>query len=198
MTKRYLLRATLVPALTFSIGLAAGVWVFSGEVEEADAETEPGRFSASTSLSDSTGSATAVGSALTAMTDMASATAEEAIQVAELDDYRAQAEAQERLLARLEELSQGWGRMQAELVALQQRVVSLERRPVPTVSDDATAGRTDAVRPRTPQEQRDALVRAGVAAGTADEILWRRSQVELDRLELRDQALREGWLVTGI
>ncbi len=195
MTKRHLLRATWVPAITFSIGLAAGAWAFSNEPAEAPA---------STPRSEAAGAADAASSALTVSAAATSVAAEadedaqiaEPEQVAESEKDPAQADEQQMLLARLEELSQGWGRMQAELVALQQRVVSLERRPLPVVDDAGVDGGSDAARPRTPQEQRDALVRAGVAAGTADEILWRRSQAELDRLELRDQALREGWLGT--
>ncbi len=196
MTKRYLLRATLVSALTFSIGLATGAWVVSGEVDRPDSEIAPMDIrdaDASTSVPDS---ADKLGAALTVTSDTASVVPEEDPKPAEPTQELVSPEAQQVFLARLEELSQGWGRMQAELVALQQRVVSLERRPVPAVDDASTAGRADAARPRTPQEQRDALVRAGIAAGTADEILWRRSQAELDRLELRDQALREGWLGT--
>jgi hypothetical protein len=100
------------------------------------------------------------------------------------------------LSARLDELAQGWGRMEARLAGLAQRVAMLERAPVVEAGadegDDERAGR----RPRTPEAQREALVRAGVAAGAADEILWRQAQVELDRLDLRDQASREGWLNT--
>ncbi|MBK5939279.1 PDZ domain-containing protein [Halochromatium roseum] len=205
MIKRNLLRATLAPILTFSIGLATGAWVFSGELADQERENAPAGAEIQTPVTDLDPS-DAVDSALALTSDKAAdaaeadAAAERAAQVAEPGQAQAQAqdqaqlEEQRILLARLEELSQGWGRMQAELVALQQRVVSLERRPVPVADDASTAGLADAARPRTPQEQREALVRAGVAAGTADEILWRRSQVELDRLELRDQALREGWL----
>ncbi|MEA3640433.1 MAG: PDZ domain-containing protein [Lamprobacter sp.] len=195
MTKRYLLRTTLILTLTFSIGLAAGAWVFSGELADQETEIEPTGAEIIAPVPDPNPS-DAVGSALALTSDKAAVAADEESQVAEPDRDQAQLEEQRILLARLEELAQGWGRMQAELVALQQRVVSLERRPVPAVDEASVGGRADAARPRTPQEQRDALVRAGVAAGTADEILWRRSQAELDRLELRDQALREGWLGT--
>ncbi|MBK1621401.1 hypothetical protein CKO42_23905 [Lamprobacter modestohalophilus] len=197
MIKRHLLRATIAPTLTFSIGLATGAWVFSGELADQETENEPAGAEITTPVADPDPS-DAVGSALALSSDKVAVAADEEAQVAEQEPVQEQAQVEEQriLLARLEELSQGWGRMQAELVALQQRVVSLERRPVPAADDGATGGRADAARPRTPQEQRDALVRAGVAAGAADEILWRRSQAELDRLELRDQALREGWLGT--
>ncbi|MEA1051661.1 PDZ domain-containing protein [Lamprobacter modestohalophilus] len=197
MIKRHLLRATIAPTLTFSIGLATGAWVFSGELADQETENEPAGAEITTPVTDPDPS-DAVGSALALTSDKVAVAADEEAQVAEQEPVQEQAQVEEQriLMARLEELSQGWGRMQAELVALQQRVVSLERRPVPAADDAATGGRADAARPRTPQEQRDALVRAGVAAGTADELLWRRSQAELDRLELRDQALREGWLGT--
>lgn len=197
MIKRHLLRATIAPTLTFSIGLATGAWVFSGELADQETENEPAGAEITTPVP-APAPSDAVGSALALTSDKATDAADEEAQVAEQEPVQEQAQVEERriLLARLEELSQGWGRMQAELVALQQRVVSLERRPVSAADDAATGGRADAARPRTPQEQRDALVRAGVAAGTADELLWRRSQAELDRLELRDQALREGWLGT--
>ncbi|MCF7978896.1 MAG: PDZ domain-containing protein [Chromatiaceae bacterium] len=197
MIKRHLLRATIAPTLTFSIGLATGAWVFSGELADQETENEPAGAETTTPVP-APAPSDAVGPALAPPSAKATHAADEEAQVAEQEPVQEQAQVEERriLLARLEELSQGWGRMQAELVALQQRVVSLERRPVSAADDAATGGRADAARPRTPQEQRDALVRAGVAAGTADELLWRRSQAELDRLELRDQALREGWLGT--
>ena len=196
MTKRHLLRATLALVLTFSIGLGTGAWVFSGEVDHTDAEIVPAETIEPGSPTSPPDSAEQLGSALTVTTDKASIVSDVDPEAPESDPELVPPVAPQVLLARLEDLAQGWGRMQAELVALQQRVVSLERRPVPAMDDASTGDRTDAARPRTPQEQRNALVRAGIAAGTADEILWRRSQFELDRLELRDQALREGWLGT--
>lgn len=194
MTKRHLLRATLAPVLTFSIGLATGAWVFSGEVDRTDAEMASANTIEAGSPTSPPDSADQLDSALTVTNDTASTVSDDDAEASESDQEFVSPKAHQALLVRLEDLAQGWGRMQAELVALQQRVVSLERRPVPAVDDDSTGDRADATRPRTPQEQRNAMVRAGVAAGTADEILWRRSQFELDRLELRDQALREGWL----
>jgi hypothetical protein len=191
MSKYFPARAVVVPVLTFSIGLATGALVFSSEVDEIARGVEPPEPVASAPASEAP---PAVGSALRVTTGVEPAPTEPEL-TEQTEDPAADA-SQQALLARLDELSQGWGRVQAELVALQQRVVSLERRPVPAADDAAAGERADAARPRTPQEQRDALIRAGVAAGTADEILWRRSQLELDRLDLRDQALREGWLGT--
>lgn len=100
------------------------------------------------------------------------------------------------LLARIDELSAGWGRIQADLAELRQRMGQLEQRTTEEMPEDgATADRPQ--RPKTPEEQRDALLRSGVSAEAADDIVWRRAQVSLDRLELRDEAVREGWLNTA-
>jgi membrane-associated protease RseP (regulator of RpoE activity) len=48
--------------------------------------------------------------------------------------------------------------------------------------------------PKTADERRDVLVAAGVTASLADDIVWRESRIELERLNLRDQASREGWM----
>ncbi|NEX15913.1 MAG: hypothetical protein C1943_04560 [Halochromatium sp.] len=195
MRMQQLLRGTLAPALTFLVGLATGAWVVSGEVDLTNPEmATTNTIDLGAPATSPLDSADTLDSALSVTTDPPSVAPEDDPEAAESEPALISAEAQQVLLARLDELSQGWGRMQAELVALQQRVVSLERRPLAAADDDSTADRADAARPRTPQEQRTALVRAGVPAGTADEILWRRSQFELGRLELRDQALREGWL----
>ncbi|TVQ91206.1 MAG: PDZ domain-containing protein [Chromatiaceae bacterium] len=98
------------------------------------------------------------------------------------------------LLARVEHLSEGWGRMEAELAELRARLAVLERRPSPVETAASEAERRRALRPRTPEQQRDALLRAGVRLQQAEDILWRRSQLALERLELRDQAIREGWI----
>jgi len=99
------------------------------------------------------------------------------------------------LLARIDDISAGWGRMQADLAELRQRITQLEQYGKdPAVENDAASTRPE--RPKTPQAQRDALLRAGVAAEVAEDIVWRRAQVSLDRLDLRDQAIREGWLNT--
>lgn len=99
------------------------------------------------------------------------------------------------LLARIDVLNEGWGRIQTELAELRQRLDLMERRSVQR-SEQESPEQQQSMRPLTPQEQRSALVRAGVTAGQAEDIVWRRAQLALDRLELRDQAAREGWLDT--
>jgi hypothetical protein len=101
----------------------------------------------------------------------------------------------EALQARVEELTAGWGRMQAELAELRQRVAVIEQRgPEPPDEPDAAA---QGNRPATPAEERDALLRAGVAPELADDLIWRRSQLSLARLELYDEASRNDWLGTA-
>jgi hypothetical protein len=100
----------------------------------------------------------------------------------------------DEIQARIKELTAGWGRMQAELAELRQRVAMVEQRePEP---DEAADSGTRPNRPATPAEQRDALLRAGVTPELADDIIWRRSQLSIARLELRDDAARNDWLGT--
>ena len=48
-------------------------------------------------------------------------------------------------------------------------------------------------RPSTANDRRSILVTAGDAKDLAADFVWREDQYELDRLELRDMAIREGW-----
>lgn len=86
-----------------------------------------------------------------------------------------------------------------ELARLQQRVTTLERTRARTAADSNPAsppGSPDEPPPLpvdTPQARHFALVSAGVAAELADTIVQTRSKLEMARLELRDQAQREGW-----
>jgi membrane-associated protease RseP (regulator of RpoE activity) len=88
-------------------------------------------------------------------------------------------------------LMDGWGRLQAELADLRARVATLEQRPV-----TAAAAQTAPATPPSdsPERERDALVRAGLPPVRAEELINRRAEVALSQLELRDQAIREGWL----
>jgi membrane-associated protease RseP (regulator of RpoE activity) len=105
----------------------------------------------------------------------------------------------DRFLARLEQVSAGWGRMQEELTQLRRRVVELEQRlaAVQSAPSPATAGAV--AQPRlgaTPDGQRRALVTAGLSEDDAAALVQRQGQRSLERLELRDIAQREGWLGT--
>jgi len=80
---------------------------------------------------------------------------------------------------------------EARIADLQARLANLER----ALAEQDRAEQPDRPKgPRTPDERRDALVSAGVDRGLADDILWRESRLELDRLNLRDLAVREGWI----
>lgn len=98
------------------------------------------------------------------------------------------------LVARVDDLATGWGQMQAELAELRQRVGQLEQHRAAAASDGPEE--RGAALARTTEQQRDALVKAGVAVDVAEDILWRRAQVSLERLYMRDRAAREGWLNT--
>ncbi len=104
-------------------------------------------------------------------------------------------EVTDALNARIEELTAGWGRMQAELADLRQRVAVVERRG--SESDDDAAIPARGNRPASPAEQREALRSAGVMPEVVDDILWRSSQHSLARLDLYDEAARNGWLGTA-
>lgn len=100
------------------------------------------------------------------------------------------------------ETLQFWRDLQSDLTRLKERVVALEQVLEHMQHGDAGSTSADADDPQsgsppTPvdtQEQRHhALISAGLTEDWAADIVWRQSQVELQRLELRDQALREGW-----
>jgi len=179
-------RTTLITsAATFAIGLLTGALVFSQPAPSPGADPVQ-------SATESSEPAEAAPAA-TAESTIAAVRAIEADSDAPPSDAEAPEVAV--LLARIDDISQGWGRMQAELAALRQRIGELEQRGAQTAAQDGTADNRPS-RPNTPDEQRNALLRAGVTADVAEDIIWRRAQVSLERLDLRDQAIREGWLNT--
>jgi hypothetical protein len=101
------------------------------------------------------------------------------------------------VLARLDEISAGWTRIEGEVAGLRRRVADLEQQLTAVQAKSATA---DTNGPRrlgaTPDGQRTAMVKAGLAEAVAAEIIRRQGQQSLDRLNLRDVAAREGWLAT--
>jgi len=178
------LKPLIIPTLTFLMGLTTGALVFSApsQPEPPAAESPP----------------VPPVSALSVDTDKSEppepAAAAEPAAAPKAEPEPAVAEPPPELMNRVDELAAGWGRMQAELAQLRHRVAMLEQRPVPTASDRPEPAIEQ--RARTPEQQREALVKAGVDADVADDILWRRAQYSLARLDLRDQASREGWLDT--
>lgn len=94
---------------------------------------------------------------------------------------------------RLREITAGWARMQETVARLEGRVAGLEQRLAANGTGTEPA---PPERPVTEQDRRNALLKVGVAADLAADIVWRESQYELDRLELRDLAMREGWFAS--
>jgi hypothetical protein len=91
---------------------------------------------------------------------------------------------------RLRVLTAAWAGIQDELRQLKGRVSGLEQR----LAASSSAGEpTRPDRPANEEERRARLLEAGVASELAAEIVGREAKNELDRLELRDVALREGW-----
>jgi S1-C subfamily serine protease len=80
--------------------------------------------------------------------------------------------------------------MQAELVRLDSRIAGLERKLSATTAASDTERPS---RPVTPEQRRELMIRVGVAKDLAADVVWRQSQYELDQLDLRDTAIREGW-----
>jgi hypothetical protein len=188
------LKTVLVLFLTFSVGLFVGAWASSslpsadGAADLAAVEEGVGKIT-----SDTLAETVPQDSALMMRSTNASEDQEAGPEEPVADAIEAQIT--QALESRFKEIDKNWGRMQAELAALRQQVRALDDRSRAISESSLRAGEAQAAaRPRTPLEQREALVRAGVDFGTADAVLQRRSQLELDRLELRDRAQREGWL----
>ena len=89
--------------------------------------------------------------------------------------------------------------LQALVSRLEARVGKLERKLAKLESEqderpeEASTARERAQATATAADRRVALVSAGVPEPTADDIVWRQSALDLERLELQDQAIREGW-----
>ena len=92
---------------------------------------------------------------------------------------------QERLLGQLEN----------RLLSLEQQLTNLKTERMR--EEDEQAVTEEALPVATPEDRRVALMAAGVTQTTAEEIVTQQSRLELERLELQDQALREGWYQTN-
>jgi hypothetical protein len=188
-------KIALLSLSTFAVGLLAGALVF-----HRGSSPEPSAMSASVSAGDTPAAIDEQGdrepkiaSRITPGIAMVKPLAEPEQPIEpDLDEAASSVE----VLARIEDLAAGWGRMQAELAQLRARLAAVEQRADPQPPEPAPVA-AQPRRPTTPDEQRGALLRAGVAADLADDIVWRRAQVSLARLELRDEATRDGWLNDG-
>ena len=94
-------------------------------------------------------------------------------------------------------LNARWAALDSQIDRLMRRIDGLEGRlPDAPFGRDGASPKQDALPTDTPDQQHFALVSAGVPAKVADDLVWRQSQLEIERLELRDQAVREGWFRT--
>jgi len=87
-----------------------------------------------------------------------------------------------------------WARVNEILAALTERVSELEGRLGAMQAGSPVEATDDTRGLESGGMDQQTLVAAGVDPGTAAEIMRSRSRVEMQRLELRDQASREGWL----
>lgn len=91
--------------------------------------------------------------------------------------------------------------LQSLVSRLKDRVVKLERKLAKLESEqgdreEETSGARERERAQataTAADRQTALVMAGVPEPAAEDIVWRQSAWDLERLELQDQAMREGW-----
>ncbi len=96
-----------------------------------------------------------------------------------------------------------WTNLESLVDLLATRVRGLEQELTAIKSDFAsereelTEGTVDVLPVDTPEDRRIALVAAGVPQTTAEEIVWQQSELEMERLELQDQAMREDWYRTS-
>jgi len=90
--------------------------------------------------------------------------------------------------------SDRWEAVEKALFVLSQRVTALETQRAEVALDNAVEAEADTAVTAAGSMDRDTLVAAGVDPGQATAILRRQNRLEMQRLELRDQASREGWL----
>jgi hypothetical protein len=83
-------------------------------------------------------------------------------------------------------------RLEARVGKLEHKLAKLESEQAER-PEDASDTRERARAAATAGDRRSALITAGVPEPAADDIVWRQSTWDLERLELQDQAIREGW-----
>lgn len=171
----------LLPLIGFAFGLLTGAWAFA---DRPPTGPEPGAGAAVTLAesepSDHPAAALAGADAASPSTRPPGAAPEPA-PVPEAGET-----------ARLAAALDAWRRLEAEVTLLQARLASVEQTLATRTLSGPEPERPEP--PRTAEERREALVSAGVDVGLADDIIWRDSRIELDRLALRDLAVREGWM----
>lgn len=96
------------------------------------------------------------------------------------------------LVQRWTELESLVGRLDRRLADLEKDLSTWKSQQAATAAD-ADERAADTLPIDTPDEQRVALMTVGVSETLAADIIQRQSELELERLELRDRAIREGW-----
>ena len=96
-------------------------------------------------------------------------------------------------------LTSRWNNLESLVSRLATRVRGLEQELTTLKSEREADTNTafEALPLATPEDRRIALEAAGVPQITAEEIVWRQSELELERLELQDRAMREDWYRTN-
>ncbi|HSO81279.1 PDZ domain-containing protein [Thiocapsa sp.] len=90
--------------------------------------------------------------------------------------------------------------LESQITDLRVRLASVEQTMNRVLSASTATGGAQEDRPpapRTADERRGALVAAGVDPGMAEDLVLKEAQRSLERLSLRDQAIREGWVGTA-
>lgn len=99
----------------------------------------------------------------------------------------------------LQVMASRWATLESRFTQLSERVNSLERRVVTSESglgDDRVedeGGAIEVLPTDTAENRRVALIAAGVPDRDAEEIVFVQSALDMERLELQDRAIREGW-----
>jgi membrane-associated protease RseP (regulator of RpoE activity) len=183
----------LRPLVGFALGLLAGAVAFGDWGGDARA---PVSDSASQSAPEMTSTAPIAEQPVDSAADPGALTLKATdTPIAETPPITAPVSASED--PRLETALAGWRRLESEVTSLQARLASVERALAARPAQDETPSDSDRpTSPRTADERREALVASGVDPVLAEDIIWRDSRLELDRLNLRDLAIREGWMGT--
>ena len=92
------------------------------------------------------------------------------------------------------DIDERWVAVSDTLSVLNRRVTELEAQLADITRSAPTEDEEDSHKTESGELSQNTLMAAGVTPGVAEEIMQRQSQLEMQRLELRDQASREGWI----
>lgn len=189
-------RLSIYLLLAFLVGVMTGAWGVGGTRPEGPPEATVGTVSVETTPEPEKGAS--AGSEFAGRASLALKSSEPTPNAPAVEAFTGEANT---AVPPWQTAMQRWARLEAEMVRLNQRVAALEQVKGPADRPSIIAGsisrETNAEEPATPpteESRRSILVEAGVPEDTAEDIVRRQSEQALARLELRDQATREGWL----